>query len=83
MSDTQKDQLRELLAVIGEALALPIPAYDGREAHRDLLMARSSLVRGVIASVLANVDTYDTAPASIRSLIDEYPVTYEVIEKTA
>jgi hypothetical protein len=80
-SNSNTLEVRELAAVLREALDVPIPAsYEDREAHRQLLMTRAELLRGAMNCLAWNGDV-TAAARTVRWAVEGHPVTYTPYER--
>lgn len=71
---------QQVLAAIADALDVPsLASYDDRDEHRDLLMARVAMVRGVISHVARRTcEEPSHVVAALAECVADTPPTYPV-----
>lgn len=75
-----EEGIRDLLAVISEAVDVPVAEYDDRESELYLLRSRTAAISGVLAAVAEDGVTPGSAARTLHRATAAEPVTYAVAE---
>lgn len=71
------DSYQQVLTAISDALAIPTPPHAYRKEHRDLLVTRVAIVRGVISNLSRHPgEDPSHAVRSLAELVEDTPPTY-------